>query len=94
VKKELAEVRERVLTARRMGDASAEGDIVNSWQERLDQFLQEDPELAGDLRQLLDNHLFPVLSRSEQTQVGRISLQARASGHARIYQAACWAYSC
>jgi hypothetical protein len=84
---ELAEVREEVLQAREVSDSAAEQELAAEWQRRLKRLLQADPGLEGELRQILDNELVPLLPSAERSQVSSILMKATASGNARIYQA-------
>jgi hypothetical protein len=69
---ELDELREQVLAARRDGDARMEGALEGAWQLRLQQLLRADPDLAAELRRVLDQVLTPALTPAEQARVGTI----------------------
>ena len=69
---ELDELREQVLVARRDGDTGTERALEGAWQLRLQQLLRADPDLAGELRRVLDQVLTPALSPAEQARVGTI----------------------
>ena len=69
---ELDELRERVLAARRDGDADTERALEGVWQLRLQELLRADPALAAELRRVLDQVLTPALTSAEQARVGTI----------------------
>jgi transketolase len=84
---ELAEVRQEVLTARSNQDGRAEEVLAEDWQRRLERLLRTDPELAQELRRVLDEQLAPLLSRhSDPWRHGSVSMHATAGDHARIVQ--------
>ncbi|MGW4025103.1 hypothetical protein [Streptomyces sp. NPDC005009] len=84
VGEELEAGRAELLLARRAGDAGAETELTAEWQGRVRRFLLAQPEAADELRRVLDD-LSPSLP--EEPGAHRIHLRARASDHARIYQA-------
>ncbi|MER5209364.1 hypothetical protein ABT063_01880 [Streptomyces sp. NPDC002838] len=59
---ELAEVREEVLTARNDQNDQAEESLAADWRRRLDRLVRANPELAKELKRLLDEQLAPLLS--------------------------------
>ncbi|MGW0459982.1 hypothetical protein [Streptomyces tendae] len=79
VGEELEAGREELLLARRAGDDEAEAGLTAEWQGRVRRLLLARPDVADELRALLDE-LAPPDAR-------HVHLQARASGSARIYQA-------
>ncbi|WP_327351241.1 hypothetical protein [Streptomyces sp. NBC_01304] len=87
IDEELVEARARVLTARQTGAAEAELALTAGWQNRLQSLLRENPAVAGELRELLDAQLTPLLTRQEQTRIGTLTMRAKATGHTRVYQA-------
>lgn len=82
----LDETREEILAARQVGDAEGEGDLVRDWDRRLGRLLAEDPTVADQLQQLLDD-VRGSLTGVEQSALPSVRLQARVSGHGRVYQA-------
>jgi hypothetical protein len=82
----LDETREEILTARRAGDAEGEGDLVRDWDRRLRRLLADDPAVAGELQQLLDD-VRGSLPAAEQLALPSVRLQAHVSGQGRVYQA-------
>ncbi|WP_274031896.1 hypothetical protein [Streptomyces sp. MMBL 11-1] len=74
---ELANTREDLAT-----DATAEGELAAEWQGRIRRLLTDRPEVAEELRKLLDE-LAPDASAPATT----VSQHATASGHSRVYQA-------
>ncbi|GAA2567808.1 MULTISPECIES: hypothetical protein [Streptomyces] len=84
VGEELEAGREELLLARRAGDADAEAELTAEWQGRVRRLLLARPDVADELRALLDG-LAPSLP--EQPDAPRVELRAHASGSARIYQA-------
>jgi hypothetical protein len=86
VQADLADLRAEVLAARAASDGDTEQALVGSWQVRLQQLLRADPTLVAELRRVLDEDLTPALTPNEQVQIGKIVMQAKASGHARVYQ--------
>ncbi|WP_138907392.1 hypothetical protein [Streptomyces chryseus] len=84
---ELAEAGTQVVAARRVDDATAEREVVSDWQARLQLLLRANPEVANDLRRLLDEDLTPTLPEKEQSHLASIVMRASASGRGRVYQA-------
>ncbi|OLF13475.1 hypothetical protein [Actinophytocola xanthii] len=84
VEAELVEAREQLLAVRHTDDEQLLRDLVDEWQSRLRRLLATAPHLAGELRRLNDE-LQPVVSAS--SQIGQLGMQARVSGHGRVYQA-------
>ncbi|MBW1597748.1 hypothetical protein [Streptomyces sp. JJ38] len=80
---ELAASRDELLAAREAGDELAEEELRTEWQARVRRLLVERPELADELRVLLDE-----LRPAQPEQAGTtVTLNATASGRARVYQA-------
>lgn len=84
---ELAQVREEVVTARAGDDRQAEADLAREWGLRLARLLRQAPELAEELRRLLENEWLPLLADADGDRAAGIRMTANASGQARIYQA-------
>lgn len=78
---ELEATRLEVLEARDSGDARTEHELDAEWSGRMRRFLAAEPDIADELRRILDE-LSPA-----QPQTSEIHLQAQASGQARVYQA-------
>ncbi|MET7325052.1 hypothetical protein [Streptomyces sp. NPDC005549] len=83
VGEELDAGREELLLARQAGDDEAEAGLTAEWQGRVRRLLLARPEVADELRGLLDE-LAPSMP---EAAAGSVHLRARASGSARIYQA-------
>jgi hypothetical protein len=84
VSAELEANRSDLLAAREAGDTLSEEELRGEWQGRLRRLLAANPEIAGELQRLLDE-----ISPPEQisTPAVQVRMQARASGHGRVYQA-------
>ncbi|OKH98981.1 hypothetical protein A6A06_25610 [Streptomyces sp. CB02923] len=82
----LRTARSTVLTARERGEADREQALVGSWRLRLQDLLDQDPALAGDLRRLVDEHLAPALPAAERTRVRTLVQSARAEGRSQVNQ--------
>lgn len=78
---ELDAAREDFLTARAAGEEDIEADLQAEWRGRIRRLLAARPEVAEDLRTLLDE-LGP---RADTAPA--VTQHATASGHARVYQA-------
>jgi hypothetical protein len=87
INEELAEVRQEALTAGTQGDAEAKQGLVDDWQRRLRRLIEADPNIAGELQRVLEEVLIPAIPSTDQQRIGEISMKARASGHAHVYQA-------
>ncbi|WP_326598238.1 hypothetical protein [Streptomyces sp. NBC_01803] len=85
---DLDAVRPQIVTARQEGDEDTEQALIGAWRLRLQQLVRDQPHLAAELRRLVEEELTPALSAGERSRVGSIVMKARASGNARIYQAA------
>lgn len=84
VGEELEAGREELLLARQAGDDEAEAGLAAEWQGRVRRLLLARPEVADELRALLDE-LASALPA--EPQASHIHLRAHATGSARIYQA-------
>ncbi|MCP9207379.1 hypothetical protein [Streptomyces cucumeris] len=82
---ELEASRADLLLARETGDAESEAELTTEWQGRVRRLLVARPEVAEELRRILDE-LNPRLP-DQRPAVGEIHLTAEASGSGRIYQA-------
>jgi hypothetical protein len=80
---ELAEVREDVLRARDTGDEEMERVLASDWQHRLRRLVRDDPQLAAELRRVLDYELTPLLPSMSQEQIGSLSIKTTTSGKGR-----------
>ncbi|MFE2823110.1 hypothetical protein [Streptomyces sp. NPDC059271] len=78
---ELDATREDLLAALAAGDQGVEGELQVEWQGRIRRLLAARPEVAEDLRTLL-NEFDPLAGTAPS-----ITQHATASNHARIYQA-------
>ncbi|MFH8368911.1 hypothetical protein [Streptomyces sp. NPDC018031] len=83
---ELEAGRADLLLAREAGDEESEAELAAEWQGRLRRLLVARPEVADELRRLLDE-LTPRLPEDARPAVGEIHLRAEASGNGRVYQA-------
>ncbi|GAA4878452.1 hypothetical protein [Kitasatospora terrestris] len=84
---ELETVRAEVLEARRTGDAETEQALAGTWQAELQRLVREDAALIEEVRRMLEERLTPVLPADERTRIGKLTMKAEASGHARVFQA-------
>ncbi|MFJ8075063.1 hypothetical protein ACIQ7Q_14310 [Streptomyces sp. NPDC096176] len=87
VQADLAQARTEVLAAREEGDDATEEALAGVWRLRMQQLVRANPELAPELRRLLDDTLTPQLTPEERERVTSIELRATARGHGRVYQA-------
>ncbi|MGW5370608.1 hypothetical protein ACWER6_23110 [Streptomyces sp. NPDC004009] len=84
---ELVQVREEIVAARDGDDQQAEADLAREWGIRLARLLRRAPELAPELRRLMDEEWLPLLAAEDGERAAGIRMTATASGQARIYQA-------
>lgn len=70
--KALGGLRDQVVSARQAGHADAEGALKETWQDRMQELLLDDPGLAGEVRRVLDETLTPMLRPVERTRVSQI----------------------
>ncbi|AQZ65309.1 unnamed protein product [[Actinomadura] parvosata subsp. kistnae] len=84
---ELESVRGQVLEARADGDDDTERALAGAWQIRLQALLRADPALAVEIQRVLDEVLRPALAPAGQPGPVSVVMEAKASGHGRIYQA-------
>lgn len=85
VEAELAESRTEVIAAQEAGNEQAEQALVDEWQARLRRLATADPQLADELRRVVAQ-LRPLLPETAP-QSTTITIQATASGRARVNQA-------
>ncbi|MGW2183414.1 hypothetical protein ACWCXX_36340 [Streptomyces sp. NPDC001732] len=85
VEAELVETRTELLTARQTQDGEAEQHLVGEWHGRLRRLLAADPELAEELRRMVAE--LQSAAAEDRAGAGPVDMRARASGHAKVYQA-------
>ncbi|MFC5830027.1 hypothetical protein [Nonomuraea insulae] len=86
VEVELTEVRDQVLAARRDHDAETEQALAGEWRVRLARLLKQDPQLAVELRSVLDEVLAPAVPAADRDRIKSIVMNATAHDESRIYQ--------
>lgn len=86
VQAELEETRAEVLAARRVGDEQIEQALVGEWQGRLRRLVAADPQLVGELRQVVAE-LRAALADADPRQNTMITMQATTFGNSRVNQA-------
>lgn len=84
----LERLRGQVLDAREAGRAEIEEALVGIWQGWVQQLLLDDPAVAADLRQVLDDELTPVLPPAEQSRIGTIIMTGSSYGSSTFNQVA------
>ncbi|MEU9289903.1 hypothetical protein AB0D57_35920 [Streptomyces sp. NPDC048275] len=84
---ELDNLRTQVLAAREAGDADTEQAPAGAWRLRLHELFRDNPGLAVELQQLLDEHLTPALPADEQAQVRSVVMSVEARDNSRVYMA-------
>ncbi|WP_211245738.1 hypothetical protein [Actinomadura oligospora] len=87
VEAELEEVRGEVLAARQASDHKAEDGLAEEWRRKLARLVTANPTLGAEIQQVLDQVWLPLLPEADQARVQRITMNATASGHGRVYQA-------
>jgi hypothetical protein len=83
---DLAAARLELLTANEAHDEQAEVDLVGEWRSRLQRLVIGDPELQHELRTLVEEYR-PAVAEVETTRIGSVKMEAKATGHGRVYQA-------
>lgn len=83
IEAELDTTREEVLAAQASGDTEVEAELQAEWQGRVRRLLATRPEVADELRSLLEE-LSPAPAAAPAVAVTQ---HATASGSARVYQA-------
>ncbi|MES4906327.1 MULTISPECIES: hypothetical protein [unclassified Streptomyces] len=84
---DLEVLRGQVAAARAEADQTTEQTLVRAWRARLQQLLDGDPELAVELRRLLEEHINPGPSLEERAQVRSVVMRAEAHDNSRVYMA-------
>lgn len=82
---ELDATREDLLAAQASGDGDAVQELETEWRGRVRRLLSEQPEVADELRRLLDE----ISPPEEAAGAGTVTVtqHASATGQARVYQA-------
>ncbi|MFJ6519272.1 hypothetical protein ACIQJ4_13640 [Streptomyces filamentosus] len=83
VEGELEATRDDILAARESGDELAESELREEWAGRLRRLLRAQPEVAHELRRILDE----LAPETQESAPSAVQMSAEASGSARIYQA-------
>jgi hypothetical protein len=89
IEKDLVQARTELLSALSEGEEKAkelQSVLTDEWQGRLRHLLAVNPQLAADLRRLLDTDLTPALSAAKNVMGTAITVTAKAKGKARVYQ--------
>lgn len=89
VEADLLETRELLLAARERsedGEQELEEGFTDEWRGRFRRLLAARPDLAQELREVLDNELTPALP-AQGPNAGGVVFHAAPTGHARVYQA-------
>ncbi|MEU1570489.1 hypothetical protein ABZ519_04820 [Streptomyces collinus] len=81
---ELEATRDDLLLAQRTGDADTESELTAEWQARVRRLLVARPEVADELRRILEE-LSP--QPAQAPSVVEVRLRAEVSGSGRVYQA-------
>jgi hypothetical protein len=84
---DLAQAREDLLASPQTDVPRLEAGFADEWQGRLRNLLAANPQLASDLRRILDTELRPALGESGGEAAPVISMHARVDGGGRVYQA-------
>ncbi|MFB7194435.1 hypothetical protein [Streptomyces sp. NPDC056240] len=82
IEDELAATRDDLLLARQSDDAEAERELIDEWSGRVRRMLRDHPEVAEELRLVLDE--FDPEAADRPT---RVNMRAEARDSARVYQA-------
>lgn len=81
IEADLEEVRAEVLTARKAADQQTEEELAVEWRRRLGRLVAADPELAEELRRIVDG----LTPRADEGGAPGVMI-ARASGRASLFQ--------
>ncbi|MFJ7000175.1 hypothetical protein [Streptomyces albidoflavus] len=79
---ELAQTRDELLAARSGDDAQTEAELQAEWQGRVRRLLLADPNIAEELRALLNE-----VSPQDSAGGNAVQMHAHATGNGRVYQA-------
>ncbi|MEV6217210.1 hypothetical protein [Nocardia sp. NPDC051833] len=80
VGRDLERQRPGLEAAQAAGDTTIEAVLAESWQHRLRRLLQHDPELAVELRRVLDENLRPAAPGAVPVEDHSVTLNAEVSG--------------
>ncbi|MEU6299908.1 hypothetical protein [Streptomyces erythrochromogenes] len=75
--------RQELLAAREHGDGDSEAELVAEWQVRVRRLLAAQPDVADELRTILDE----LAPRVPAADPAAVTLNAHVSGSGRVYQA-------
>jgi hypothetical protein len=84
IEAEIAESRSELLALDAGDDDQLIDILVREWESRLYRLLITNPDLDGQLRQLLDGG--PARPPATDIRIERLEMRAEASGQARVYQ--------
>jgi hypothetical protein len=85
---ELEELRAAVVATRSLRDDDVQAALAGVWHVRLQQLIAQSPGAIGPLERVLREALLPALPADDRARIGTLTMKARASGSARIYQTA------
>ncbi len=84
---DLAQARADLLASPQADVPQLEDGLAGEWQGRLRSLLAANPELAGELRQILDTELRPALEQPGREASPVVTMHARVDGGGHVYQA-------
>lgn len=82
---ELDVLRPQVLAARQNDDTETEAALAGQWRLRVQELLTESPDLAENLRRLLQEQLLPALDSTDQEHVQSIVIKTEMHDQSRAY---------
>lgn len=86
VEAELVQAREEILAAGAEQAPLVEEAVAAEWQGRLRRLLATHPELAVELRHLIDEQWTPALPSGARSWTGGVTMRGTASESGRVYQ--------
>jgi hypothetical protein len=84
---DLAQAREDLLASTQADAQRLSESLAEEWQGRLRSLLAADPQLASELRRILDTELRPALDQAETDVARAVSMHAHVEGGGSVYQA-------
>lgn len=86
VEGELVQARDEAVAAHAAGDNSMQDALTAEWQLKFRRLLASNPDIAGELRRILDEELKPALPQSGQRWSGNVTMKASSHGNSKVFQ--------
>ncbi|MEV0695849.1 hypothetical protein [Streptomyces sp. NPDC050388] len=86
VEGELVQARDEAVAAHAAGDSSMRDALIAEWQLKFRRLLASNPDIASELRHILNEELNPALPQGDQAWAGNVTMRASSHGNSKVFQ--------